>query len=38
VQTLTRVVAKNGKSFTVTVKGTNPKGEPINNVLVFEKQ
>jgi hypothetical protein len=38
VQTLTRVVAKNGKSFTVTVKGTSPKGEPINNVLVFEKQ
>jgi hypothetical protein len=38
VQTLTRVMAKDGKSFTVTVKGTNPKGEAVNNVLVFEKQ
>jgi len=38
VQTLTRAIAKDGKSFTVTVKGTNPKGEPINHLLVFEKQ
>jgi hypothetical protein len=38
VQTLTRVMAKDGKSLTVTVKGTNPKGEPVNNVLLFEKE
>lgn len=38
VQTLTRVVAKDGKTFTTTVKGTNAKGEPINNLLLFEKQ
>ena len=38
VQTLTRVVSKDGKSFTVTVKGTSAKGEPVNNLLVFEKQ
>ena len=38
VQTLRRVIAKDGKSFTVTVKGTNAKGEPINSLLVFDKQ
>ena len=38
VATLTRVVAKDGKSFTVAVKGTTPKGEPLNNQLVFDKQ
>jgi hypothetical protein len=38
VQTLTRKMSSDGKSFSVTVKGTNPKGEPFNNVLVFVKQ
>jgi hypothetical protein len=38
VVTYKRVVAKNGKTFTVEIKGTNPKGEPFNNVLVFERQ
>jgi hypothetical protein len=38
VQTLTRTMAKDGKSFTVAVKGTNPKGQPISNLMVFEKQ
>jgi len=38
VQVLTRVMAKDGKSFTVTTKGKTAKGEPIHNVLVFEKQ
>ena len=33
-----RVVAKDGKSFTVEIKGTNPKGEAFNNFLVFERQ
>jgi hypothetical protein len=31
-------VAKNGKTYTVTIKGKTPKGEPLNNTLVFEKQ
>ena len=38
VQTLTRKMSSDGKSFTVTVKGTNPQGQPVNNVLVFAKQ
>lgn len=37
VQTLKRVVARDGKSFTATSKGTNAKGEAINNVLVWDK-
>jgi hypothetical protein len=37
VQTLTRTVAKDGKSFTVSVKGTTAKGEPLDHSLVFEK-
>ena len=35
--TIRRVVAKDGKTFTATVKGTNAKGEPVHNVLVWEK-
>ena len=38
VQTLTRKLSSDGKMLTVTVKGTNPQGQPINNVAVFEKQ
>lgn len=38
VQTLTRTVAKDGKSFAVAVKGKNAKGEAINHQLLFEKQ
>lgn len=38
VRTLTRVVSADGKSFTVTVKGTNDQGQAINNVEVYEKQ
>jgi hypothetical protein len=38
VVTYKRVVAKDGKTFTVAIKGVNPKGEPFNNTLVFEKQ
>ena len=38
VQTLTRSIAKDGKSFTVAVKGTTAKGEPINHMVVFDKQ
>jgi hypothetical protein len=38
VQTLTRKMSKDGKSFTVTVKGTNAQGQPVNDMLVFAKQ
>ena len=36
--TLRRVVAKDGKTFTVAVTGVNLKGDPVKNTLVFEKQ
>jgi hypothetical protein len=38
VQTMTRVVAKDGKSMTVEIKGKNAKGEPFDNLLWFDKQ
>ncbi|MFN2445701.1 MAG: hypothetical protein ABR606_09005 [Vicinamibacterales bacterium] len=38
VQTGTNVVAKDGKSRTVTTKGTNAQGQQISNVAVYEKQ
>jgi len=38
VQTFTRVVSKDGKTMTVTVKGTNAQGKPVHNVIVFEKK
>ena len=38
VATLRGVLAKNGRTYTVTVKSKTPKGEPVNNTLVFEKQ
>jgi hypothetical protein len=37
VQTLVRVVSKDGKAMTVTIKGTNAQGQAVNNVVVFEK-
>ena len=37
-QTLRRVVARDGKTMTVTTKGTNAQGQAVNNVAVFEKQ
>lgn len=37
VQTYTRVVSKDGKTMTVTVKGTNAQGQAVHNVIVFEK-
>lgn len=37
VQTLRRTVSKDGKTMTVTIKGTDMKGRPVNNVVVFEK-
>lgn len=38
VQTSTRVVSKDGKTLTLTVKGTNAKGQAVNNVTVFDKR
>jgi hypothetical protein len=38
VQTYSRAVSKDGKTMTVTVKGTNAKGQTIHNVSVYEKQ
>ena len=32
------VVAKDGKSFTRTTKGTNAEGKPVNSTAVYEKQ
>jgi len=33
----TRVVSKDGKTLTVTSKGTTAEGEAINNVMVFDR-
>ena len=38
VTTYHRVVSKDGKTMTVTTKGTNAQGQPTNSVVVFEKQ
>jgi hypothetical protein len=38
VGTLTRVVSEDGKTMTVTLKGTNAQGQAVNNVTVWEKQ
>ena len=38
VQTLTRKLSSDGKTMTVTIKGTDAEGRPINNVAVLEKQ
>jgi hypothetical protein len=38
VQTSTRQLAPDGKTFTVTVPGTDAQGKPITTVIVFEKQ
>ena len=38
VMTLKRVVSPDGKTMTVTSKGTNAEGKPVNNVVVFDKQ
>ena len=37
-QTLTRKVSSDGKTMTVTIKGTDAEGRPINNVAVLDKQ
>ena len=38
VVTFTRVVSADGKSLTITGKGTNPQGQAFTNVELYEKQ
>ena len=38
VMTTRSVVSKDGKTRTSTQKGTNAKGERVNNTMVYEKQ
>ena len=38
VTTYHRVVSKDGKTMTVTTKGTNAQGQATSSVVVFEKQ
>ena len=38
VITGTRTTSKDGKMMTITTKGTNAKGQTVNDVEVFEKR
>jgi hypothetical protein len=38
VETGTRVFSKDGKTMTISAKGTTAKGQPIDTVLVFLKR
>ena len=38
VTTYVRKISADGKTMTVTEKATNAKGEPVENVMVFERQ
>jgi hypothetical protein len=38
VLTGTRIISRDGKVMTITTKGTNATGQPINDVQVFEKR
>ena len=38
VLTSTRVVSEDGKTMTVTTKGTNAQGQALDNVTIWEKQ
>jgi len=38
IQTIKRVVSQDGKTMTVTTKGTNDKGQAMNNDAVFERE
>ena len=38
VQTVVRVLSKDGKTLTLTTKGVNAKGEAIGSVAVYERQ
>jgi len=34
----TRVISKDGKTMTISFKGTDPKGQPMEFILVFDKR
>jgi hypothetical protein len=34
----TRAISRDGKVMTITTKGTNAKGQTVNDVEVFEKR
>ena len=34
----TRIVSKDGKTMTITAKGTTAKGEPVDHVIVLERR
>jgi len=38
VSTARRVVSKDGKTLTLTITGTNAKGQKVKNIAVYEKQ
>ena len=38
VQTIKREIAKDGKTFTATVMGTNAKGKKVTSTLLFDRQ
>lgn len=38
VETGTRVLSKDGKTLTITLQGTDAKGQKYSNVVVYEKQ
>jgi hypothetical protein len=37
IRSTTRTVSRDGKTFTLTIKGTNPQGLPLNEVELFER-
>jgi hypothetical protein len=38
VSTVTTAVSADGKMLTITTKGTDPQGRPVNNVAVYDRQ
>ena len=38
ITTARRVVSKDGKTMTLTMTGTNAKGQKVKNIAVYEKQ
>jgi hypothetical protein len=38
IQTSRREVSRDGKTMTVTLTGTNTSGQPVHNVMVFDKR
>ena len=37
IRSTTRTVSRDGKTFSLTIKGTNPKGQPLNESELFER-